>query len=165
MASQQSLLTVKIASILASTLDLAGAKCELAYEKSVVLENGTGADQANQVWHDTRTLTTGATETLDLSGSLTNAFGESVTFTKVKAILIKNKGTTTLSVGAAVATQFVSPFGSATDLVKIPGGGIFLLTAPDATGFACAGGATDNLKIANAAGASCDYDIVLIGVN
>lgn len=166
MASQQSLLTVKIASILASPFDLAGAKCELAYEKSVVLENGTGADQANQVWHDTRTLTTGASETIDInSAALLNALGEGITFTKVKVILIKNKGTTTLSVGAAAATQFVAPFGSATDLVKIPPGGILLLTAPDANGFACAAGATDFLKIANSAGASIDYDIVLIGVN
>lgn len=165
MASQESNLIVKLAGVLSSGLDLTTARAEIAYEKNMALANGTGADQANQIWSDTRTLTSGSSETLDLNASLTNAVGESVTFTKVKGIIIKNKGTTTLSIGAAAATQFVAPFGSATDLIKIPPGGIFVLTAPDASGFACAAGASDSLKIANSAGASIDYDIVLIGVN
>lgn len=165
MASQQSNLIVKLAATLSSSADLATGKSELDYQKSMPLANGTGADQANQVWHDTRTLADGANETLDLNASLTNQFGESVTFTKLKLILIKNKGTTTLSVGAAATNQFVAFVGSATDVVKVPGGGMLVLTAPDATGFAVAAGSTDNLKITNAAGAACDYDIVLIGVN
>jgi hypothetical protein len=49
--------------------------------------------------------------------------------------------------------------------MKVPPGGLLLLTAPDVNGFAVAAGATDSLKIANSAGASCDYDIILIGVN
>jgi hypothetical protein len=150
---------------LTAALDLTSAVSNLNVEVNTFLDNGTGANQANQVFSDTRTLTTGANETLDLNGSLLNAAGESVTFTKIKVIYIRNKGTTTLSIGGAAATQFVAPFGSATDLVKIPPGGILLLTAPDANGFACRGRATDSLKILNSAGASIDYDIVLIGVN
>lgn len=165
MSSQQSNIIVKIASTLTAALDLTSAVSQLNVEVNTALDNGTGANQANQVWSDTRTLTTGASETLDLNASLLNAAGESVTFTKIKAIYIRNKGTTTLSIGGAAATQFVAAFGSATDLVKIPPGGVFLLTAPDASGFAVAAGATDSLKVANSAGASIDYDIALIGVN
>ena len=42
---------------------------------------------------------------------------------------------------------------------------MLLLTAPDVNGFAAVAATADQLKISNAAGASCDYDIVLIGVN
>ena len=165
-ASQQSSIYLKLHSILTGTGDLQTPRSEFTWDRTIDLANGTGADQANQVWTDTRTLTSGSTETLDLNASLTNAIGESVTFTKIKAILIRNKAcTTTLSVGAAATNQFVAIFGSATDLVKILPGGVFLITSPDSTGAAVAAGSTDNLKIANSAGASCDYDIVIIGVN
>lgn len=165
-ASQQTSLYLKLQSLLTGTGDLQSGKSELKYERTIDLANGTGADQANQVWSDTRTLTTGATETLDLNASLTNAIGESVTFTKVKLLMIRSRAcTTTLSVGAAAATQFVAYFGSATDVIKILPGGVLLLTSPDASGAAVAAGSTDSLKIANSAGASCDYDIVIVGVN
>lgn len=165
-AGQQSSLHLRLFSVLSSAGDLQTARSEFTYDRTIDIADGTGADQANQVWTDTRTLASNANETLDLNASLTNALGASVTFTKVKLILIRNKAcTTTLSVGATAANQFVAPFGDATDLVKVAPGGIFLLTAPDATGLAVAAGSTDNLKIANSTGASCDYDIVLIGVN
>jgi hypothetical protein len=162
---QQSSVYLKLSSILTGTGDLQTPTSQFLYDKVIDLANGTGADQANQVWSDTRTLTTGANETLDINGSLTNAVGSSVTFTKVKVILIKNKGTTTLSVGGAASNGFISFVGSATDVIKIPPGGLLLLSAPDATGFAATAATADQLKITNSAGASIDYDIVLIGVN
>lgn len=165
MSTQQTSLTLRLIAHLADSLDLVAAKADLDYSANVVLENGTGANQANQIWSDTRSLADGANETLDLNGSLTNAVGDSVTFTKVKLLAIKNKGTTTLSVGGAASNGFISPFGASTDTVKVPGGGLLVLAAPDATGFAAAAGTADQLKIANAAGAACDYDIVIVGVN
>lgn len=164
-ASQQTSVFLKLHSILTSAGDLQTARSEFTYERTIDLANGTGADQANQVFSDTRTLSSGANEELDLSGVLTNAVGESVTFTKVKLILIRNKGTTHLSVGGAASNGFVSLFGDATDIINVRAGGVFLLTAPDATGLAAAGGTADKFKILNSAGASIDYDIVIVGVN
>lgn len=154
---------VKLASQLSTGLDLKTALANLDYQTNAAFDNGSGANQASMTWDDTRTLTTGANETLDLNGSLTDANGASVTFTKVKVLFIRNKGTTTLSIGGAAANGFISPFGTSTDLIKVMPGGMLLLVAPDANGFACAAGTADQLKIANSAGASCDYDIVIIG--
>jgi hypothetical protein len=104
-ATQQTSIFLRIRSILQLGGDLQTAKSDFSYDRTIDLASGTGADQGNQVWSDTRTLTTGATETLDLNGSLVNAVGESVTFTKVKVIFVRNKCTTTLSLFAAAATQ------------------------------------------------------------
>lgn len=161
--AQQTTIHTRISSVATSALDLSTAQSPLLIDRTDVLDSGTGANQASQVWSDTRTLTTGANETLDLNGSLTDAFGVSVTFTKVKLLYIRNKGTTALTVGGAASNGFVSPFGSATDVVKVPPGGELRLYAPDATGFAVVAGTADQLKIANAAGASCDYDILIVG--
>lgn len=165
MASQQTGIFLRIHSILSVAGDLQAARSDFTYDRTIDLANGTGADQANQVWSDTRTLTSGSNETLDLNASLTNAAGESVTFTKVKAIFIRNKGTTALTIGGAASNGFISWVGGATHTLEVKPGGVFLLTAPDATGLAAAAGTADQLKITNAAGASCDYDIILVGVN
>lgn len=165
MASQQTNIYLKIYSVLTGAGDLQTPRSEFTYDRTIDIASGAGADQANQVWSDTRTLSSGANETLDLNGSLTNAIGESVTFTKLKAIFIRNKGTTALTVGNATTNGFISWVGGATHTLEVKPGGLFLLTAPDATGLAVAAGTADQLKITNAAGASCDYDIVLIGVN
>lgn len=165
MASQQSSILVKLAAKLSGAVDLSTTHQDIDYSKIVDLANGTGADQANQVFVDTRTLASAANETLDLSGSLTNAIGESVTFTKLKAIIVKNKGTTDLTIGNAASNQFASFLGGATQTLIVPAGGILVLTAPGANGLAVTAGTGDQLKFTNGSGASLDYDLILIGVN
>src|SRR5262245_32188080 len=49
--------------------------------------DGTGANQADRYFADTRPLAASGTEDLDLVGSLTNLRG-TVTFAKLKAILV-----------------------------------------------------------------------------
>lgn len=161
---QQTLLHLRISALESLAQDLAISQAPLVYERNEGLDSGVGANQASAIFADTRTLTTGANETLDLNGVLSDLLGVIVAFTKVKCLYIRNKGTTALTVGGAAANGFVSPFGSATDVVKIPPGGCLLLFAPDVNGFAVVAATGDMLKIANAAGASCDYDIIIIGV-
>jgi hypothetical protein len=122
--------------LLALAADLAAATSPLTYERTEVLDNGTGANQANEVWSDTRTLTTGANETLDLNGVLVDAVGQSVAFTKVKLLYHPQQGHDDPHGRRRRFQRFVSPFGSATDVVKVPAGGMLLLYAPDANGFA-----------------------------
>ena len=124
--------------------------------------SGTGSGMADTLFHDERTLTDGSSEDLDIVGTLTDLFKDTVNLIKVKALIIKNTSTTqTLSVGGASATQFLSWVGSATDLVKIPPGGVMALYNP--AGYTAAGGTADKLKILNSAGAACIYDIIIIG--
>lgn len=132
----------------------------------VTFSNGTGANQANQMFADQRTLTASSSEDLDLAGVLTNNLGSTVTFARVKAIIVKasSSNTNNVLVGGASATQFVNWVANASDIITVRPGGAFILLAPDATGYAVTAGTGDLLKIANSGGTtSVTYDIILIG--
>ena len=132
----------------------------------VSFSNGTGANQANQMFADQRTLSASATEDLDLAGVLVNNIGTTVTFARVKAIIVKasSSNTNNVLVGGASATQFINWVGDPTDKISVRPGGAFILIAPDATGYAVTAATGDLLKIANSAGTtSVTYDIIIIG--
>lgn len=57
-------------------------------EASIDFEDGTGSLQAQAHWHDLRTVAAGATDSIDLYGSLTGPFGATVNAVKVKAIVV-----------------------------------------------------------------------------
>ena len=152
---------------LTSALDLSTPTDELARDYTINLGDGNGANQANQVFHDQRTLAASATEELDLAGVLANPLGQTITFTKIKALLIRAAATNVndVLIGGAASNAFASPFGDATDVVKVRPGGTLLLVAPDSNGYAVTAGTGDKLKVANsAAGSGVTYDVVLIGV-
>jgi hypothetical protein len=128
--------------------------------------DGTGANAADMIWRDARTLATGADESLDLSGVLEDVFGKVCAFARVKALLIWNTSTIASSIltvgnGATPWQGWVSALGS----VTVRPGGMLLLVAPDATAWPVVGGASDILKIANAAGGDATYKIVIIGAS
>lgn len=131
------------------------------------LANGTGANQADLIWHDQRSLDN-TSETLDVAGGLTDGFGATVTFARIKLIYVKNNGTdSTLDVGGAAANQFATPFAAADNEIVIRPGGWIILYAPGATAYAVTAGTGDNLKIQrNSSDASVQtYDIILIGAS
>lgn len=128
--------------------------------------NGTGANQADTIWHDQRTLADAANETLDINdGSLTKADGTSLTLDTLKGLYIRNNSIdANLLIGGAAATV-LGLFNDDTDILKLRPGGEFFVTAPDATGI----NATSNpdLKIAHdgTGSSSLTYDIILVGVD
>ena len=146
-------------------LDLVTPQANHDITTQVDYTTGAGANQANEVFSDTRTLADNTSESLDLAGSLTNPFGVTVAFARVKLIYIKNKSSTqVLSIGGAASNQFVNWVADSSDIIKLRPGGVLLLIAPDATGYAVTAGTGDLLKIANGnAGQSTDYDIILVG--
>ena len=157
-------LTFKIAHDYTNALDLSTPKDDFDLTLSDTLSNGTGNDQVDVVWHDQRTLAT-TSENLDLAGSLTSAFGSTVTFAKVKGICIKNMSTTTtqiVTVGGAAATQFINWVGDSSDTVKVGPDGILFLWSP-MDGYAVTAGTGDLLKIATSA--NITYDIWIIGTS
>ena len=136
--------------------------------ESWTITNGTGANQANVIWHDQRTLAASTGEDLDLSGVLTDSFGVSVALVRVKAIIVSaaaaNGGL--IQVGGASATQFINWVADASDIIQIRAGGFMMLVAPDATAYAVTAGTGDLLKIANTDGAATGtYDIYIIGAS
>jgi hypothetical protein len=121
-----------------------------AVEKTASLTLGTGALQANQLFADTRTLTSGATELLNVSGGATgsavaikNPHGLTITATKIVAMAIVNTsltyGLTIFGQGSADITSMVKANG---DGIIIPPGGMYLIGpatgSTDAVGFVVA---------------------------
>lgn len=128
--------------------------------------NGSGANQVDRIYTETRTITASSSATLDLAGVLADPFGATITFARIKAILIFADAANANNVvmGAAASNQFVGPFGDASDTLSTKPGGTTVLIAPDATGWPVTGGSTDQLKFANsAAGTSVTYDLVILG--
>jgi hypothetical protein len=130
--------------------------------------DGTGANAADRVFQDRRTLAASANEDLDLAGVLLDPFGAAITFARVKAIFVKASAANTNNVviGGAAATQFVGGFGAATHTFAVQPGGLFLVVAPGATAWPVGAGTSDFLRITNSgAGTSVTYDVVIIGAS
>lgn len=139
---------------------------EPSYTPTWAFTDGTGADQAKAIWSDTRTLTASATENLDLAGGLTDVFGNTITFTKIKAISVAaaSGNTNNVVVGGAGSNTFLL-FSDATDKLPILPGGGFFYVAPNATGVPVTAGTGDILLVANSAGStSVTYTITILGV-
>jgi hypothetical protein len=145
--------------------DLSTAKNSIKLGKIQSLVDGAGLGQANLAWSDKRTLAGAAADSLDLAGSLTDAFGQVITFTKIKAIAIVAAAANTdaIVVGGG-SNAFSTIFGDASDELIVRPGGMFILVAPDAAGYAVTPATGDLLAITNSAAAiAADYEIVLIG--
>lgn len=148
-----------------SPLDLSTTINHLDFTRSLALASGTGSGQADKVWHDERTLTASSSEDLDLAGSLTDAFGATLTFARIKAVILTaNSANTNNVVLGNVTNGIVGWFGAATHTISVRPGGLFCIYAPDATAYVVTGGTADLLHVANSgAGTSVTYDIVIVG--
>lgn len=167
MSSVTGRISVNVDMVLSSALDIGVAEYKPQYGANYVFENGTGADQANELFADIRTLAASATENLDLAGSLANALGVTIVFDKIKALIIKADAANTndVLVGGAASAQASAFFGDVTDVVKVKPGGTVAFIAPNATGYDITATSADLLKIANsAAGTSVTYTVIIIGV-
>lgn len=149
-----------------NVLDLATASFPLSIQQALTLTDGTGANQADRIFSDTRTLSASATEDLDLSGSLTNAYG-TVTFARIKAIFVTADADNTNNVNVTrPASNGVPLFLAAGDGLPLRPGGIFMWACSDATGVAVTAGTGDLITFTNSAGStSVDYSVVIIGVS
>ena len=166
MAALTASVFLRLRAVLSDAVDLSTPADRFLLEALFAIENGTGLNQGNQLWHDTRTLAISATENLDLAGGLTNGLGDTVTFARVIALYLKAAvgNTNNVLVGGAASAPWFPMFSDSSDILKIRPGGAVLLMAPDATGYAVTATSADILKVANSgAGTSVSYDIALIG--
>lgn len=158
---------LQIAATLTSAGDLVGASAPLSISQQITFTEGTGANQANRVWSDTRTLTASATEDLDLAGSaLLDPYGAAVVFARVKGLFVRAASGNTNNVVLGGVTNgwaaLISP--AASGLVTLRPGAVLAVFDPSATGMAVTAGTGDLLHVANSAGStSVTYDIVIIG--
>lgn len=160
-------LNVRLAGTLTSALDLSTPTDSLVKTLHTVLTSGTGANQADMMWHDTRTLSASATEDLDLAASLTGPLGGTLTFARIKMVLVTAASGNTNNVNVTrPASNGVPLFLAASDGIAVRPGGCFLWTASDSTGVAVTAGTGDLLTFTNSAGStSVSYDVVIIGAS
>ena len=125
---------------------------------------GTDAtSKANTLFLDQRTLTTGATENLDMAGVLVDAFGATVANAEVVAIYLKaaDANTTDLTFFGAASNAFNGPLTGTTPKLTLGPGEFVLLTSK--RGWAVTAGTGDIILCANGSGASAIYDVAIIG--
>lgn len=134
---------------------------------AIELTSGTGSNQADLIFHDQRTLAASGTEDLDLAGSLTDAYGTTLTFARIKAIMVTAASGNTNNVQVTrPASNGVPLFLAAGDGIPVLPGGVFLWVAPNAAGVAVTAGTGDLLTFTNSAGTtSVTYDVVIIGAS
>lgn len=145
-----------------STLDLATAIANHQWTHQISYATGTGASStADLVFSDSRTLAA-TSESLDVRGGLTSAFGSTLAIAKIKVLAIRNKATTTgFTLVVGNVTNEVTGIFSASGTCTIGPGGVLILTN-FLDGYSTTAGTADLIKI-NSGSNSVDYDIVIIG--
>lgn len=159
-------ITGKLSAAQSSALDLGTAKFPLNLAEAISLGNGTGADQADLLWSDTRTIAASGTDDLDLAGSLTSALGGTITFARIRALYVaaSSANANNVVVGGAASNGFINWVADATDKVIVRPGGFLLLANRDAIGYAVTASTGDLLRIANSgSGTGVTYDIAILG--
>lgn len=113
-AEMTAALDLKITSNYSTTSTLGATIDKVDTTFSNVFLSDTTLGAVDTFYHATRTLASGATESLGLVGSLTNSIGEIVSFSHVKAVVVQNTTANTFTVSGFWA--------SGTDTVKPNGG-------------------------------------------
>lgn len=159
--------TIGLAAQLTNALDLTTVSAPLNMTKQITLQDGTGLNSANRIWHDERTIAASGTDDLDLAGVLLDPFGVAISLARVKGILVAaSSGNANNVVVGAGSNPLINWMTGTTPAVVVRPNGLFVILAPDATGYAVTAGTGDILRIANSgAGSSVTYQIVVIGAN
>lgn len=126
--------------------------------------DGTGNGQASKIFSDTRTVAASGADNLDLAGVLSSAFGVTIAFATVKAIIIQARAANAANIEffGGVANAMSGVLKDASDVLVLRPGGAFVWSAPQA-GVAVTAGTADILKVQNAGASDVTYDIVIIG--
>jgi hypothetical protein len=164
----QALVTAQIDATYRNILDLSVPTDFFLRKNSVELSNGTGANSADLMFHDSRTIAASGTEDLDLAGGLTNPLtGAAMTFVELRAIQIKASASNTNNVRVTrSASNGVPLFLAAGDGLDIPPGGVFLWVCPADGKVTVTAGTGDLITVANSSsGTSVTYDVTIIGTS
>jgi hypothetical protein len=164
-----SIVEFSIDTTLTGSADFGAPSSRISYQKRVELLTGTAAAQADMVWSDQRTVAQAANEDLDFAGALTNVFGVSQTFVKIKAVAIYSAAANTLNltVSRPATTGINGMFDTDGDSIKVyPGGWFFWFAGTGNNGATVIATTDDVLNIAaSAVSGSAVYDIIVIGTS
>jgi hypothetical protein len=159
---------VQVVASEALALDIESVTGAINFSKSKSFTNGTGAGKAQVVFSDIGSLAGSASVSLDLAGALLDAFGKTITFTKIKAILVyadpANNAANPVVVSRPTANGLPLLGTANVTVAGLEPGGLFLYMSPGANGIAVTAGTADILTITNGAGTNTvSYQIIIIG--
>lgn len=126
---------------------------------------GVGAGQCNLWYDDIRSLAASTTENLDLNGGgMVDAFGGAVNFARVNVFAMSSDPANLSDITVGNVTNGVVLFlGAAAQSIVLRPGQCVLFTNLTATGWPITAATADLLKIANGAGGTANYSILLGG--
>jgi len=148
---------------------------ELLLDIATRLTSGTAGAQANSMYAQSGALTAAQELTIDLNGVKKDVYGDLISFTKIKGILLRNTATTAsiIQIGGGTGLNGTNAFDTwvtsdtpgfaGSEAVYVRPGGIFLLWAPDATAYATTAG-TEILTIKETSTLVGAYEIVIVGI-
>ena len=168
---------VQIAVTAEKELDASTPRDKLAVTLTEAFTFGNGAGKFDQVYHDTNTIDADGTEGIDLAGDLSNAFGGSIGFDAIKALLVRNRSdelnpngvahaitASQISFSTPAANGCVTWCGAAEQSIVLPAGASVLLIFPGA-GYVVSADDGDLLELNEDSTAEACYEIVIIGEN
>lgn len=157
--------TVKIDTKSLNPLDLSSPDDSVIYSILSTLSNGTASGSASRQFSDTRTVAPSATDSIDLAGALVDAFGVTITFTKIKLIALKSAAANAnqINIARPASNGFVWQILASGGFQVSPGGWFVWF---DPIGITVTAATGDLLSIINAAaGTSVTYDLILVGTD
>lgn len=143
-----------------------GAQIASAYTAKFIT-SGTSADQVDLAYGTTLTLVASTPQTIDMR-SLTDLYGNSITFARVRALFFRNRATTdgyTVTLGNAASNAWTSLLPSTSTMLVYPSSstndGWTAIVAPNTTGIST-GSSNKSLKI-DPGSQNITFDIVALG--
>lgn len=128
---------------------------------------GTGSGECNWLYYASRSVGATTADNFDLAGSLTDAFGTTITATKLKVLVVaidSPDGTKKLRVGprgVANAAQLCFGGTGATDYIEVFD---WLVLQELVAGWTITGGSADIVGVYNSGAGSVTYSILMAGV-
>jgi hypothetical protein len=134
------------------------------------MASGTGADQADKLWHNEESIGDGANYDLDLTGVLKDCFGDNFDAAKIKFLVVYNTSTTkTLTIGNEGSNPWVGPFGAGTHTISLKPATAtnysWAVLVADPNGYTVTAGTADMLRITNEAGAAAIAGVIAIATS
>jgi len=126
---------------------------------------GTNANQMTQLWRSRQSLVASGTNSHNIAGGITNAFGEALTITTVRffAVVVDDAQGNGVEVGGAATQPFSAWAGDATDTVLVIPGGLFMTVAPTKAAFAVS--TNSYIQVKNSGTNAISYDVWVGGSN
>lgn len=163
--TQQVRIRAGISGEYSSAIDLGSYSKLIVAAADVVLADGTGLGLASEHWGDTVSAIQSVNTDVDLQ-SLTKPTGAALSFSGIKALLIKAASTNpgNLTVQPGPTNGWSNFLGGTTPTHAIVPGGLLLIAAPSAAGIAVASN-NKVLRIASAATAGTyGFDVMVVGI-